>query len=131
MSETKYEVSDKFIWIYRRMHVKNLVEDMKQLDKRELYLLLLRTLDDHDLENESVMANMRAFKAECLEIFAINDGKETSCPVLAELKGEDISKTLINLHMTDRQGVVIGSPLTRDEIRDEKISDIIDDGDEL
>lgn len=131
MSETKYEVSDKFIWIYRRMHVKNLVEDMKQLDKRELYLLLLRTLDDHDLENESVKANMRAFKAECLEIFAINDGKETSCPVLAELKGEDISKTLINLHMTDRQGVVMGSPLTRDEIRDEKISDIIDDGDEL
>ncbi len=131
MSETKYEVSDKFIWIYRRMHVKNLVEDMKQLDKRELYLLLLRTLDDHDLENESVKTNMRAFRAECLEIFAINDGKDTSCPVLAELKGEDISKTLINLHMTDHHGEEMGLPLTNDEVRDEKITEILDDGDEI
>ena len=59
--EKKIAVSDLFNEIYINFNVSSQVENMKRLEKRELYLLLTLALDKHSDEDPVVVNNFQPF----------------------------------------------------------------------
>ena len=93
-------VSDLYKEIYTNFNVSPQVENMKNLDKRELYLLLTFALDKHSDEDPVVIHNFQPFKDEVMEIYDIQDDKETTNEVLLALieeTGDKYIETMILL----------------------------------
>ncbi len=122
----KIEVSDLFVDIYKNFNVVTQIEKMNQLSKRELYLLLLICLDKHSDEDPVVVHNFTEFKNECLQIFDVQDDKDTSDESLLELIKETGDKYIETDNIVDSNGKPLTSPLNKEEVRDAKI-DIINE----
>ena len=75
-------VSDLFKEIYLNFNVSVQIENMKSLDKRELYLFLTYALDKHSDEDPVVLHNFQPFKDEVMEIYDIQDDKEATNDIL-------------------------------------------------
>jgi hypothetical protein len=125
--ETKQlKVSKEFVDIFKNFNVVNVVEDMKLLSKKELYLLLTVCLDKHDDEQPTVVYNFQPFREEVMEIFEIQDDKETLNPILQILIEESGDKYIETDNIVDVYGKKLPDPLTKEEVRDAKINIIND-----
>ncbi len=120
--EKKVVVSGDFVNIYKNFNVINQVENIKTLSDRELYLLLTVCLDKHDDELPVVKYNFQPFKGQVLEIFDIQDDKETTNNVLLSLIDETGSQYIETSDIVGPGNVKLPDPYTKEEIRDVKIS---------
>lgn len=120
--ENKLVVSEDFVNIYKNFNVVNKVEEMKSLSKKELYLLLTVCLDKHDDEQPTVVYNFQPFREQVMELFDIQDDKETLNPVLEELIKESGDKYIETDNIVDVDGNKLPDPLTKEEVRDAKIN---------
>jgi hypothetical protein len=120
--EKKVVVSEDFVKIYKNFNVINQVENMKSLSERELYLLLTVCLDKHDDELSTVKYNFQPFKDQVMEIFDIQDDKETTNQILLELIDETGSKYIETSDIVGPDEEKLPEPYTKEEIRDVKIS---------
>lgn len=128
MSEEKQlKVSNEFFDIFKNFNVVNKVEEMKLLSKKELYLLLTVCLDKHDDEQPTVVYNFQPFREEVMELFEIQDDKETLNPILIQLIEESGDKYIETDNIVDELGNKLPDPLTKEEVRDAKINIINDD----
>ncbi len=128
MSEEKQlKVSNEFFDIFKNFNVVNKVEKMKLLSKKELYLLLTVCLDKHDDEQPTVVYNFQPFREEVMELFEIQDDKETLNPILIQLIEESGDKYIETDNIVDELGNKLPDPLTKEEVRDAKINIINDD----
>ena len=129
MSEEKKQlkVSNEFVDIFKNFNVVNKVEEMKALSKKELYLLLTLCLDKHDDEQPTVVYNFQPFREQVMELFEIQDDKETLNPVLKELIEESGDKYIETDNIVDETGNKLPEPLTKEEVRDVKINIINSD----
>lgn len=125
--EKKVVVSEDFVNIYKNFNVINQVENMKSLSDRELYLLLTVCLDKHDDELSTVKYNFQPFKNEVMEIFDIQDDKETTNQVLLKLIDETGSQYIETSDIVGPNDEKLPDPYTKEEVRDVKISIIGDD----
>jgi hypothetical protein len=125
--EKKLVVSELFVDIYKNFNVVNKVEEMKALSKKELYLLLTVCLDKHDDEQPTVVYNFQPFRDEVMELFEIQDDKETHNPVLEELIKESGDKYIETDNIVDVDDSKLPAPLTKEEVRDAKINIINSD----
>ena len=125
--ENKLVVSEDFVNIYKNFNVVNKVEEMKSLSKKELYLLLTVCLDKHDDEQPTVVYNFQPFREQVMELFDIQDDKETLNPVLEELIKESGDKYIETDNIVDELGNKLPDPLTKEEVRDAKINIINND----
>ena len=125
--ENKLVVSEDFVNIYKNFNVVNKVEEMKSLSKKELYLLLTVCLDKHDDEQPTVVYNFQPFREQVMELFDIQDDKETLNPVLEELIKESGDKYIETDNIVDELGNKLPDPLTKEEVRDAKINIINSD----
>jgi hypothetical protein len=126
--ETKQlKVSNEFVDIFKNFNVVNKVEEMKALSKKELYLLLTLCLDKHDDEQPTVVYNFQPFREQVMELFEIQDDKETLNPVLKELIEESGDKYIETDNIVDETGNKLPEPLTKEEVRDVKINIINSD----
>jgi hypothetical protein len=125
--ENKLVVSEDFVNIYKNFNVVNKVEEMKSLSKKELYLLLTVCLDKHDDEQPTVVYNFQPFREQVMELFDIQDDKETLNPVLEELIKESGDKYIETDNIVDVDGNKLPDPLTKEEVRDAKINIINSD----
>jgi hypothetical protein len=127
-NETKQiKVSNEFVDIFKNFNVINKVEEMKLLSKKELYLLLTVCLDKHDDEQPTVVYNFQPFREQVMELFEIQDDKETLNPVLQELIEESGDKYIETDYIVDSDGNKLPEPLTKEEVRDVKINIINSD----
>lgn len=124
--ENKIAVSDLFKEIYLNFNVSRQIENMKSLDKRELYLLLTYALDKHSDEDPVVVNNFQPFKDEVMEIYDIQDDKETTSDILLALIEETGDKYIETDNIVDSEGEKLRNPYSKEEARDAKI-DIIND----
>jgi hypothetical protein len=124
--EKKIVVSDLYKEIYMNFNVSSQVENMKNLDKRELYLLLTFALDKHSDEDPVVIHNFQPFKDEVMEIYDIQDDKETTNKVLLTLIEETGDKYIETDNVVDSEGNKLREPYNKQEVRDAKI-DILND----
>jgi hypothetical protein len=126
--ETKQlKVSNEFVGIFKNFNVINKVEEMKALSKKELYLLLTLCLDKHDDGQPTVVYNFQPFREQVMELFEIQDDKETLNPVLQELIKESGDKYIETDNIVDVDGNKLPEPLTKEEVRDAKINIINSD----
>ncbi len=126
--ETKQlKVSNEFVDIFKNFNVVNKVEEMKALSKKELYLLLTLCLDKHDDEQPTVVYNFQPFREQVMELFEIQDDKETLNPVLKELIEESGDKYIETDNIVEETGNKLPEPLTKEEVRDVKINIINSD----
>jgi Fe-S-cluster formation regulator IscX/YfhJ len=120
--ETKIVVSDLYKEIYMNFNVSSQVENMKNLDKRELYLLLTFALDKHSDEDPVVIHNFQTFKDEVMEIYDIQDDKETTNEVLLALIEETGDKYIETDNVVDSEGNKLREPYNKQEVREAKIN---------
>jgi hypothetical protein len=126
--ETKQlKVSNEFVDIFKNFNVINKVEEIKALSKKELYLLLTLCLDKHDDGQPTVVYNFQPFREQVMELFEIQDDKETLNPVLQELIEESGDKYIETDNIVDVDGNKLPEPLTKEEVRDAKINIINSD----
>jgi len=126
-SNKNINVSNEFVDIFKNFNVVNKVEEMKLLSKKELYLLLTLCLDKHDDTQPTVVYNFQQFREEVMELFEIQDDKETLNPVLQELIKESGDKYIETDGIVDVNGDKLPEPLTKEEVRDAKINIINSD----
>ena len=127
METKKLKVSNEFVDIFKNFNVINKVEEMKALSKKELYLLLTLCLDKHDDGQPTVVYNFQPFREQVMELFEIQDDKETFNPVLQELIKESGDKYIETDNIVDVDGNKLPEPLTKEEVRNAKINIINSD----
>ena len=118
------KVSPLFIEIYQNFNVIDQTEKMKSLTKKELYLLLTVCLDKFSDTDKTVKQNFLPFKKEVMDIFDVQDDKDTTIVELLELIEETGDKYIETDHIQDESGNLLPDPLTKEEVRDKRI-DII------
>lgn len=122
MDEKKLQVSDLFVEIYTNLNVCSQLENMEKLSKKELYLLLILALDKHNDEDPVVLHNLLPWKDTALQIFELQDDKETNIKELEELVEETGDKYIDVTVLVDVNGNPLREPLTKEEVRDAKIN---------
>ena len=122
MEEKTLKVSDIFVEIYTNLNVCSQIENMKKLSKKELYLLLIVALDKHNDDDPVVLHNLFPWKDTALEIFNIQDDKETDIIELNELVEETGDKYIDTTIIVDSKGNKLKEPLSKEEVRDIKIN---------
>ena len=122
MEEKTLQVSDLFVEIYTNLNVCSQLENMKNLSKKELYLLLIVALDKHNDEDPVVLHNLLPWKDTALEIFNLQDDKETDIIELKELVEETGDKYIDVTILVDSKGNKLKEPLSKEEVRDVKIN---------
>ena len=122
MEEKTLKVSDLFVEIYTNLNVCDQLENMKNLSKKELYLLLILALDKHSEDDPVVLHNLFPWKDTALEIFNIQDDKETDIIELIELVEETGDKYIDSKIIVDSKGNKLKEPLSKEEVRDAKIN---------
>jgi len=123
---TKITVSQSFVDIYKNFNVVTQVEKIKQLSRREQYLLLLVCLDKHSDEDPVVIHNFTDFKDECMQLFDIQDDKKSTDETLNALIKETGDQYIETDNIVGPDGEKLPTPFTKEEVRDAKI-DIIND----
>lgn len=118
------KVSPLFIEIYQNFNVIEQTEKMKSLTKKELYLLLTVCLDKFSDTDKTVKQNFLPFKKEVMDIFDVQDDKDTTIVELLELIEETGDKYIETDYIQDESGNLLPDPLTKEEVRDKRI-DII------
>lgn len=117
-------VSDLFVKIYQNFNVVDQIENMNNLSEEELYLLLVYVLDRHSDEDPVVVHNLQPFKEKVMEIYELQDDKETTNPVLLTLVEKTGDKYIETDYVVNSLGEKLKDPLTKEEVREAKI-DII------
>jgi hypothetical protein len=105
---SKITVSDQFIDIYQNFTKESQVENMNNLSKEELYLLLICVIDGEkdniDPENPILKENMKPFEDEVMELFDIQDDIKTTNPVLLKLIKDSGDEYIIFDEVVDKSG---------------------------
>jgi hypothetical protein len=120
--ENQIHVSNEFVDIFSKFNVVTQVEKMKQLTKRELYLLLTVCLDKFSDEDPVVKHNLIQFKEEIMNIFDVQDDKDATDSVLIDLISESGDKYIETDYIFYNGDQKLPEPLTKDQVRDAKIS---------
>lgn len=118
------KVSPLFIEIYQNFNVIEQTEKMKSLTKKELYLLLTVCLDKFSDTDKTVKQNFLPFKKEVMDIFDVQDDKDTTIVELSELIEETGDKYIETDYIVDENDNTLSEPLSLEEVRDKRI-DII------
>ncbi len=121
-SNKNIQVSNEFVDIYTNFNVVTQVEKMKQLTKRELYLLLTVCLDKFSDEDPVVRHNLLPFKEEIMSIFDVQDDKEATDPILIDLITESGDKYIETDYIVYNDDQKLPEPLNKEEVRDAKIN---------
>ena len=124
-------VSDLFVDIYKNFNVCDQIERMNQLSEKELYLILTFSLDKFSMKDEVVKNNLRPFKDKIMEIFDVQDGKETNNSTLLELIKESDFKYIETDYIYDSQDNAMPAPKTQSEVRDARIEKLINESGDI
>lgn len=119
--QKKVNVSKLFHEIYTSFNVVSQINKMKQLNDRELYLLLTVCLDKFSDEDPVVRYNFIPFKDQIMEIFDVQDDKEPTNTTIIGLIEETGDKYIETDNLYYR-GSKLPDPLNKEQVRDAKIN---------
>jgi|LauGreDrversion4_2_1035121.scaffolds.fasta_scaffold21397_6 hypothetical protein len=128
---TMIKVSDDFVSAYLNFNVANQEEKIRALSGKERALLLILALDKHSDEDPVVVGNFLPFKDEVMEIYDVQDDKETMNEVLIELIRETGDKYIDTDCIVDSSGEKLRNPYDKQEVREAKINFISGSADEI
>jgi hypothetical protein len=121
----KIEVSELFLSIFKLFNVSDQRLYMKQLEKKELYLLLISVMDLHNEDDHPiVILNFSDFEFEINEILELHESEKTTNQYLLDLIKETGDSILEFLNYS--LDLDLPTPYTREEVRDLKLGGILD-----
>lgn len=100
----KIIVSDELIDIYLNIDKVNRIDSIKQLSKRELYILLLIVIDNHDDNNKYVKYNCRPFEKEAFEIYKVQNNEKINSVILNKLIENSSEHYIETTNIFDSEG---------------------------
>lgn len=118
--DKKIEVSELFLNIFKLFNVSDQRVRMKQLEKKELYYLLICVMDNHNEDDPVVISNYSDFELEINEILEFQESEKTDNQYLLALIKET-EDSWISTNVVD-----LPIPYTREEVRDLKLGGILD-----
>lgn len=124
MDIKKISVSEIFVEAYMNFNVTEQIEQIRRLDKREMYLLLICAIDRHDENDPIVIKNMIAFESEMLELAMVQEDGSTDNEIIRELILETGNRYIETDYIVDQNGIKLKSPLNKQQVRQEKIKRI-------
>ncbi len=119
---TTIKVSEDFVSAYLNFNVANQEEKIRALSSKERALLLILALDKHSDEDPVVVGNFLPFKDEVMEIYDVQDDKETLNESLLELIRETGDKYIDTDCIVDSSGEKLRNPYDKQEVREAKIN---------
>ena len=111
--QKKVNVSKLFHEIYTSFNVVSQINKMKQLNDRELYLLLTVCLDKFSDEDPVVRYNFIPFKDQIMEIFDVQDDKESTNPTIIGLIEETGDKYIETDNLLGREAAAASTIFSR------------------
>lgn len=119
------EVSDELFGCYENFNVYSQIDRMKNLSKKDLYLLLCVCLDRHDYKKDPVVKNnLMAFKEEMKDILEVQNSEKTTIKELEDLIVET-HDSKISTSKLGKNGERLPNPKEKLEVRDLKLEQII------
>jgi hypothetical protein len=137
MNEKTIKVSDLFIHLFKMFNVTDVTEQMKQLSRKELFLLMILSVDSYGSDDPALLSNMSPFKEELKLIHKLQtlEPKQDSTtdiidPILVELSKETGEKYININNLRTLNGEKLPEPTsTSDAIsmrREISINNIVD-----
>lgn len=123
----KVMVTNEFVTIFKNFNVVDQTENIKNLSQKERYLLLTLCLDKFEPEDPVAKYNFQPFKDEVMEIYDVQDDKTTENKILLELIDETEDMYIDTDMLVTSEGESLPQVLTKEEVRDMKISLIDND----
>lgn len=124
--EKKIEVSDNFVEIYKNFNVSSQSDKMEKLSKKELYLLLLLCVEKHSDEDPVCINNYKNYPTELQELMSLQDGQDVNNDIITQLSEETNDKTINTDILVDSNGNKLPEPMKKNEVRDAKIHNVLD-----
>jgi len=118
--DKKIEVSELFLDIFKLFNVSDQRVRMLQLERKELYYLLICVMDNHNEDDPAVIGNFSDFELEINEILEFQESEKTENQFLLDLVKET-EDSWISTMVVD-----LPTPYTREEVRDLKLGGILD-----
>ena len=128
---TTIKVSEDFVSAYLNFNVANQEEKIRALSSKERALLLILALDKHSDEDPVVVGNFLPFKDEVMEIYDVQDDKETLNQNLLDLIAETGDKYIDTDCIVDSSGEKLRNPYDKQEVREAKINFMSGSADEI
>lgn len=121
------KVTDEFIDIYRNFNISNQVERLKNLSRREIYLMILLCIDEHSEEDEMVMENLHSFASESMDLYNLQSGDDKNINSTLKALAEETDDKYIDVQeLVDLNNTRLPKPYKKTEVRDIKIDLIMD-----
>jgi hypothetical protein len=121
-NKKEFIVSDLFLDIYINFNVGDQSEKMRLLSKKELYLLLITCLDNHDSDNKTVINNYKLFREEYLEIMDLQANHTTKSEILLDLIEETGDPYVETDYIVTSNLNKLPKVLTKEQVRDIRIN---------
>lgn len=129
--KNKLTITDKLLNIYKLFNVECKHKELSELNKKDLYLVLLMAIDNHDDADPIVLHNFKNYAKEINDIYDLQDDyssyKEISFtpPELKELSDLTNNEYISTDDLVDKNGNIIPEPYNKSEIRTLKINGIL------
>lgn len=116
----KIILSKTFIDVYQNFNVFNVSNEISNLSKKELYLLLICCFDHHDSDDPTVVENYSNYEFEVTEILNLQENKTTLNEFLLELISDTDSSTI------ETYKIELPKIFSKNEVRELKLTKILD-----
>ena len=110
----KITVSDLFIEIYQDLNVYHQIDKMKMLNRKELMLLLILSIDLFEVDDDMAIYNISEFEDE-LKIINENMNVESLDNDIIALIDDTGHRFIDTGKIRDKEGRVLTRPLTKEE----------------
>jgi hypothetical protein len=114
------KVSDKFVKAFKLFNVIDVSDILEELSPTEIYLLLIKCLDEHDDSNSIVVQNFKDYLNIIGDIYEFLDKQETKNTILLDLIETTGDKYVSTSDIRDYEGNVVNK-LSTGEIREYKL----------
>ena len=122
MSEKNIQVSDLFIHLFKMLNVTDISEQMKQLTRKELLMLIILGIDSYPPDDTFFLKNLSLFKDELKSIRSLQSldikdesTSENTDPDLKDLASETGEKYIDIKKIKDLKGEELPNPTTIQE----------------
>lgn len=122
MSEKNIQVSDLFIHLFKMLNVTDISEQMKQLTRKELLMLIILGIDSYPPDDTFFLKNLSLFKDELKSIRSLQSldikdesTSENTDPDLKDLASETGEKYIDIKKIKDLKGEELPDPTTIQE----------------
>ena len=119
-----FTITDEIKNIFINFNVSNQTEEMKKLNEKELYILLNACIESHSDQDPQVLQNFHSQIENVNNLRDLFDTGSSDNETLRELLKQ--YGPYLGIPLQDKDGNDLPQPLTRNEVRELKLNNILE-----